>query len=186
MKIALVMAVLLCGCAASERNRPLVGVNEISIESFSSVSGTANASLAYTLTNGGKSPAYVFIQGDVVESTAELAKGIDFGLKAQGQCDAGRASFSRHPITSIPGIPTVYGIVYDGQKPDSTSERMKAIPLTVPDPAGLQYYFLVHVGCVLYQSTAGGTVYQMPFKAYMHIRGSVVKVHGPWAIGNGD
>jgi len=181
---------------ASER--PWVGVDKITaVSDFTTTDKGHKAivTLLYNLTNGGRSPAYVLIQGRIVEQATEVVKQDDVRGQAEDQCEIGKGKFARHPLTLNPGVPTKYSIAFDGDESDSTGDHMKDILLAVaPDPLNKELHFLVHTGCILYQSTAKGGIHQTPFKAYLHIRDSrsphpsdiSLFVNGPWVIGKAD
>lgn len=160
--------------------------------------GTAAAELIYSLRNPGHAPARVLIYGEVVAVSAE-SPSVDWAAKAEGECPEAKKEFAeRHPITVVPEVPNLYGIAYDGGKPDGVTERMPAItipPNTQPDD------IFVNVGCIAYRAADDETaaVHQAPFKAHLNIdvaRQTIavrqvsgvsdLETGGPWVVGKAD
>jgi hypothetical protein len=177
--------------------RPWIGLRyggmQIASSLFMNGSKTATATLYYELRNDGHSPARVFIQGkieEIIKPTGQPASqypDIDWRSKAEAQCVEARKSL-RYPLTILPNSKTSYGIVYDDQPPNGTTEYMETIKLEPPYVAS-KYREFGNFGCIIYQPLGSSDVYQTPFKAFLYRDLSTKEgftLGGPWVIGNAN
>lgn len=134
---------------------------------------TASIGLHYWLSNTGRYPTNIRINGEILDETVEQVQDPNFEPnEAQRLCDEEKRVFTQKAKrwSVVPGIPMPYGFTYDGEL--SKENHLPAINLRIADPSNSQPHDLTNLGCIVYQSSEWGfsKLRQTPFLAKIKIR----------------